>query len=96
MKCILTRANVKIWVTDKEAENVIQALNSGSKWLQIKNEYVNTADVSGIHTEETILVKLQEERGLVRIGSKGEWKTKREDLFLMPYIPHEDDKQLNE
>jgi hypothetical protein len=71
LSCILTRANVEIWVEEEKIKNIKEFIGSQSshKFIEVEGEFVNTADIVGIFS-----AKVMEERTRSR---QGQWKDKR-------------------
>ena len=54
--CIKLRNRIEVWVdvsTGKKLQEVLQNI-SGTKFIQIKDETVNTADIVGVFKDKTI------------------------------------------
>lgn len=55
LMCIRLRSGVEIWVEKEKAEKLINLLGTtATKFVEIENEIINSADVEGVFTPQTM------------------------------------------
>lgn len=70
LMCIALRGGLEIWAEDEKIQNLKKIIMSSkeSKFIELNNEVINTADITGIFEAKTM-----EEKNLIR---NGYWKCK--------------------
>jgi hypothetical protein len=80
--CILTRSGVEIWIEEERIKSLKEELVSlrESKFLKIDEQYVNTADIVGIFTPDTMASMRRRQKGEWQCD-KGVWHQRNETCF---------------
>lgn len=77
LMCIQMRSGVEVWLEDDRATNFKNVLlnTTSSKFVQLDREIINTADVVGVWTGETMETVTRRKNGQVKC-SFGSWHDK--------------------
>jgi hypothetical protein len=89
-KQIQMRNGTEIWVSDKQAVEVLKAINGSDGFIIINENAINPKDIVGIISENVAMDKEQKRRGLWQTQN-GEWATRGEKLYCDPLIPSNDE-----
>jgi hypothetical protein len=89
-KQIQMRNGTEIWVSDKQALEVLKAINSSDGFILVNENALNPKDIVGIISEDAVMGREQKRRGLWQ-AQNGEWVTRQEKLYLDPLIPSNDE-----
>ncbi len=56
LMCIVIRGGLEIWLEEKKIKNLQKILSQGreSKFIELDEETINTADITGIFTAQTM------------------------------------------
>ena len=81
LMCILMRAGVEIWLEEEYIKNLkaVMLSSKDSKFLEIGNEIINTADVVGVFEAKTMQEVTRRKNGQWK-DDKGVWHDKGERL----------------
>jgi len=52
--CLVMRNGIQIWKEKERLEKIMLSLGSGQRFVEIDGEFVNTADILGIFTPQTM------------------------------------------
>lgn len=76
--CILMRSGVEIWVETGRAENLKRQIEgaAGSMFVRYENQFINTADISGIYTAEVMADLTRRKNGEYKCR-QGTWQQYR-------------------
>ena len=79
LMCVYIRNGIEIWLEDDRLEKMKQILQGGggSKFIEISGQFINTADIVGIFTPESMADLVRHKRGDWRC-KHGEWHVKNE------------------
>lgn len=66
--CILMRSGIQLWIDKDRTEALMKMIGNESKFVSIDEQYINTADVSGIYDPTTM-------EDLIH-RKNGQWKCK--------------------
>ena len=74
-KCILLRGDIELWLEDSFVESLKEVLfnSSQSKFIEIGDQIINTADIVGVLTPETMEDRTRRKNGQWK-DKNGEWR----------------------
>jgi hypothetical protein len=77
LKCILLRSGVEIWAEESRVENLKKILvtSKESKFVELDDNVINTADISGIFTSKEMEDVIRRKNGQWK-DDKGNWHDK--------------------
>jgi len=77
--CIVLRNNIQIWIDKEKATKFQQVLQNitSSKFIQLDDQTINTADITGIFNSQTLEEYTRLKRGQWK-DKKGKWYGKNE------------------
>lgn len=77
LKCILMRSGAEVWLEDEFMENVKSILSNSkeSRFLKIGEQFINTADITGIFDANTMEDITRRKNGQWK-GQNGLWYNK--------------------
>src|SRR3990167_2572302 len=77
---IVMRNGVEIWLEEERANNIMTALaaGGGTKFVKVGGEFINTADVLGIFTPETMEANTRRKNGQWQCRIAGTWHDRKE------------------
>lgn len=80
LMCILLRSGVEIWIEEERIESLKKILTASkeSKFIELNNEVINTADVVGIFTPETMKTKEKIKQGQWQCEACKRWHPRGE------------------
>jgi hypothetical protein len=78
--CIKMRDGVELWIEDDRIDNLKSYLKSltGTKFIEIGSEMINSADITGIYEATTMAEVVRRRNGEWKC-KKGNWHAKGED-----------------
>lgn len=65
LMCIVMRDGIEIWIEDDRIQNLKKALmmTEKSKFIELENEVINSADILGIFSSNTMEAKTRRKNG---------------------------------
>jgi hypothetical protein len=81
LKCILMRNGIELWLEEEFIESVKNVLLKGgeSKLLKIGEQFINTADVSGIFDAKTMEDNWYKKNGYWKCKQGNYWHKRNEE-----------------
>jgi len=78
--CVLMRQGVEIWVENEKAEKLQEVLQgiTQSKFIRYEGQTINTADIVGVFSPETLDNQKRIKRG-ERLCKQGTWHSREQD-----------------
>ena len=70
--CLVVRGGIEFWVDEERAENIKVLIKGGTKYLELGGDFLNTFEVVGIFTPESMEEKRRRNNGQWKC-SHGEW-----------------------
>lgn len=88
LMAIVMRGGLEIWIEEEKIQNLKRALMSGkeSKFIELNDEVINSADIVGIFTPQTMENKIRQKNGQWKC-SEGVWHDKYEKCECNIEIP---------
>lgn len=100
LKCILLRNGVELWVETNRIAQLVELIRNtqGSRFIEYEGQVINTADVTGIFTPETMdaYTRRKNKQWQCSFGNWHDWREKCDCKRSQTEIDAENEQLLND